>query len=118
MRTVREQLTELFAELNARIEEINGERRKEGGFPVPKARVRLLGQISLLVHAKASILSLAQTGDMDALLNMDDLVKIELKKLLKREGFVYDEDSDLIWVPERSRFETLLGPESCHRGIH
>jgi hypothetical protein len=45
--------------------------------------------LSILVHEKASILSLTQTGDIDAVLTMDNVVKDEFKRLAKREGYVY-----------------------------
>jgi hypothetical protein len=109
MKTIRKQLENLFAELNARIEEINGEKREEGLFAFPRTKVQLLGQMSLLAHEKvSSLLSLAQTGDMDALLTMDQVIKDELKKLLKREGLIYDEDSYLIWIPPKVKFEKLF----------
>ncbi len=109
MQTTKEQLNQLFVELNIRIEEINCSRREEKLLSVPKAKVQLLGQISLLSHDKVSaILSLAQTGDVDAFLTMDHVVKVELKKALRAQGLVYDEDSYLIWVPPGSKFETFL----------
>jgi hypothetical protein len=58
------------------IEKINLERRTNGLFIVPKATVRLLGQMSLLSHDHvAMVLSLAQTGDLDAFLVMEETVK-------------------------------------------
>ncbi len=54
------------------------------------------------------ILSLAQTGDLDALLTMDHIVKEELKKILLKQGLVYDEDSHLIWIPPGARFEDVF----------
>ena len=109
MNTVLEQLRKMFAELNSRVEEINRKRREEGGLGVPKASVRLLGQMSLLSQEKVSaILSLAQTGDLDALLRMEDVVKNEFKTLLREQGLVYDEDSYLIWIPPGAVFEGLL----------
>jgi hypothetical protein len=109
MEAIRAQLERLFTELNARIEEINRERREEGLFAVPMAKVRLLGQMSLLAHEKVStLLSLAQTGDLDALLTMSQVVKDELKKFLKREGLIYDEDSYLIWIPPNAKFEKMF----------
>lgn len=109
MQTTQEQLRKLFVELNDRIEEINRQRRGEGCFGVPKANVRLLGQMSLLSHERVSvILSLAQTGDLDALLRMEDVVKNEFKRLLREQGLVYDEDSYLIWIPPGAFFEELF----------
>src|ERR1035437_9773230 len=81
MQTMRQQLQDLFTKLNERVSEINRERRQNSLRPVSKAKVQLLGQISLLAHNKVSlILSLAQTGDMDAFLTMDHIVKEELKR--------------------------------------
>jgi hypothetical protein len=109
MQTTRKQLEELFRELNERIDEINRERQGAGLLGSPKAKVQILGQISLLAHEKASlILSLAQTGDLDALLVMDPIVTGELKKILTKQGLIYDEDSYLIWIPPNSKFEALL----------
>jgi hypothetical protein len=109
MQFVKDQLKELFTELNERIEKINRERRADGALPIPKAKIQLLGQVSLLCHERASIvLSLAQTGDLDALLTMDHVVKEELKRTLKMHGLVYDEDSYLIWIPPASKFEPLF----------
>lgn len=99
----------LFEALNRRIEDINQDRRREGLFALSRARVQILGQISLLVHEKASaILNLTQTADLDATLTMDDTAKEELKSLLRNNGYVYDEDSNLIWIPEGAEFLPFL----------
>jgi hypothetical protein len=100
MEKVKEQLKTLFSELNVTVEKIDRERRAEGLLPIPKAKVQLLGQMSLLSNDKVSpLLSLAQTGDLDALLRMEHVVKVELKRLLQKHGLIYDEDSSLIWIP-------------------
>jgi hypothetical protein len=65
--------------------------------------------MSLLTNEKVSAeLHLAQTADLDAFLQMDHFVKMELKKLLHEEGFVYDEDSHPIWIPPAARFEAVF----------
>ena len=56
MNKAREQLNELFTDLNVKIEEINRGRRRDGLLPVEKAKVRLLGQLSLLAHEKVSLI--------------------------------------------------------------
>lgn len=109
MQQIRIQLAELFAELNDKVEALNQERGGQGLFPIGRAKVQILGQMSLLSHGRASLfLSLAQTGDLDAFLLMDNVVKEELKLCLMKRGLVYDEDSYLIWIPPGSKFETLF----------
>ena len=121
----RAQLRAVFIELDRRIDELNRERRREGGFPLSKAEIQLLGQMSLLANQRVSaLLSLAQTADLDALLKMEHLVKEVLKELLSKRGLLYDEDSYLIWIPDGARFEavfnlknvlvTAIDPESAH----
>jgi hypothetical protein len=113
MLSAKKQLEELFTELNVKADEINRERREERLFRIPKAKVQLLGQISLLSHERvALILSLAQTGDLDALLTMDQVLKAELKRILRKRGMLYDEDSYLIWIPPGARFEALFDLEN------
>jgi hypothetical protein len=109
MEKARDQLERLFMELNTRIERLNRVRRDKGLLSTPKSKVQILGQMSLLANEKVSLLlSLAQTGDFDAFLRMDHAVKIELLQLLKREHLIYDEDSSLVWIPPRARFELML----------
>jgi hypothetical protein len=84
---------------------MNQARRHDGLRALPRARVRILGQISLLVDERASaVLNLTQTADLDATLRMDNAVKEELRSLLRSSGYVYDEDSPLIWIPEDAVF--------------
>jgi hypothetical protein len=109
MQSVKDQLHNLFIELDQRVEALNRERREEGLSVVAKASVRLLGQMSLLSNDEVSLLlTLAQTGDLDALLTMDWVVKEELKKILKKHGLIYDEDSYLIWIPPGAKFNELF----------
>lgn len=109
MQTAKYQLEQVFKKLNERIESLSHQRRNEGIFALARAKVQLLGQMSLLANEKLSvILSLSQTGDLDALLTMDTIVKEELKKILKQQGLIYDEDSYLIWIPPKSKFEPLF----------
>jgi hypothetical protein len=109
MKTAYDRLRKIFSTLDKRVKEINRSHLKEGLRPVLKSEVKLLGQMSSLVDEKVSaILSLAQTADMDALLKMDHIVKLELKKILSKEGLVYDEDSPLIWIPKDSKFNELF----------
>ncbi len=109
MSIVKKQLESIFRELNERIDAINKERYEEGGRRISKAEVKLLGQMSLLANEKVSmLLSLAQTADMDALLDMDSLVKKQLTEILSKQGLIYDEDSELVWIPKGAKFEELF----------
>jgi hypothetical protein len=60
----------------------------------------------------SAYLSLVQTNDLDALLKMEYVVKVEFKKLLNEVGLIYDEDSYLIWVPPGARFDPLFDFET------
>jgi hypothetical protein len=52
-------------------------------------------------------LNLIQTGDVDALIQADYFYKSELKKILPKYGFIYDEDSPYIFIPEDSHFNSF-----------
>jgi len=111
--STKQLLATLFADLNQRVLDINVERINEGTIPIPKSQVRLLGQISLMSHERVSAyLSLVQTNDLDALLQMEYVVKVEFKKLLNELGLIYDEDSYLIWIPPGARFDPLFNLET------
>ncbi len=113
METTKKRIQSAFADLDKRIRKINSERRVEGLIPVPMSRIRLLGQISLLVHDEVSaFLALAQTGDLDAFLDMSYVVKVELKKSLLKQGLIYDEDSPMIWIPSGAKYEKIFSFES------
>ncbi|MCC7442929.1 MAG: hypothetical protein IT285_14950 [Bdellovibrionales bacterium] len=104
-----EQLRALFTELDRIVDRLNAEARAEGMRLVPKAKIRLLGQMSLMVNEKVSAaLFLAQTADLDAMLEMENVVKGEFVNLLKVNGLVYDEDSPLIWIPPGAKFDKLF----------
>jgi hypothetical protein len=106
MRTEKNQLLGLFTTLDQKIREANRDRKADGRPQLAKAKIQLLGQMSLMSNDRVTaILSLVQTGDFDAFLRMETAVKHELEKLLASLGLIYDEDSYLIWVPPRSRFE-------------
>lgn len=104
-----ELLKSVFSELNEKVEILNQERAESGSRLISKAKVKLLGQMSLIANESVSaILELAQTGDLDAMLDMEHSVKKALQALLLRHGLVYDEDSVLIWIPSGARFECLF----------
>jgi hypothetical protein len=76
---------------------------------IPRGEIRLLGQMSLLANESVSArIHLAETGDMDALLRAEYVFLRELKPLLRENGFIYDESSEEIWIPEGAHFEELF----------
>ena len=97
-------IKKIFTELNQVIEIENLQRLKDGTLTIPKSEVLIFGQMSLMVNdSVATILNLAQTGDMDAKLRMDYFAKKKLMDLLEANGLVYDEDSHLVWIPEDAK---------------
>ena len=97
-------MQKIFADLNQVVELENLQRLEEGTLTIPKSEVLILGQMSLMLNESATkYLSLIQTGDMDAKLQMDYFTKNKLKELLELSGLVYDEDSHLVWIPEDAK---------------
>ncbi len=106
---VKDVIIAIFEELNNCIVLENEVRQESGAIYISRCEVKILGQTSLLIQPELTyILNLAQTGDLDALLQADYFVKVQLKRILATYGFVYDEDSPLIFIPEDSHFAKLL----------
>ncbi len=99
---------QILAKLEQEIESLNLARRNDGGFRLPKAKITLLGQFSLLANPKISaLLRIPATMDVDAKIEAEWIIKDAFKKILKKDGLEYDEDSGLIWIPPNSTFELL-----------
>lgn len=97
-------IKEIFVKLDKSVEKENLRRRAEGRLTLKKSKVIILGQTSLLLDKKlSSRLDLFQTADLDAKLEMDYFVKQRLKEILKENGLIYDEDSDLAFIPTGSK---------------
>ena len=97
-------MEKIFTELNQAVEFENRRRLKEGTLIIPRSEVIIFGQMSLMLNEFIEpILTLIQTGDMDAKLRMDFFTKRKLMDLLEANGLVLDEDSHLIWIPEDAR---------------
>jgi hypothetical protein len=106
---VKQILLEIFNKLNAQLEVENNERKISGSRLISKARITILGQTSLLAQPELThMLSLAQTGDLDAKLIAEHAVKRNLKEILPKYGLVYDEDSGYIFIPEGSQFVNFV----------
>ena len=90
---MKEQLIEIFKKLNLQILAENVTRKQTGAVLIAKSSITILGQTSLLAQPELTYsLSLAQTGDLDALIQSDFFVKKNLKELLPSYGFIY------IWI--------------------
>jgi hypothetical protein len=101
---MKELITKIFTNLNEVIELENLQRLKGGILAIPKSKVLIFGQMSLMLNESVvKILNLIQTGDMDAKLQMDYFTKIKLLDFLEENGLVYDEDSHLVWIPENAK---------------
>lgn len=99
---------QILSKLEKEIAALNQERVKEGRFRLSKAKITLLGQFSLLANPKVSaLLNIPATLDVDAKIEADWVIQDAFKKILKSEGLEYDEDSELIWIPPNSTFESL-----------
>jgi hypothetical protein len=106
---MEELVKKIFTELDQAVELENVRRSKEGTLKIPKSEVIILGQMSLMLNESvAPILSLIQTGDMDAKLQMDYFTKNKLLELLEANGLVYDEDSHIIWIPKDAKVIELF----------
>jgi hypothetical protein len=107
-KSMKNLLKTIFKELDGKITVENVDRRESGTYLVPKCDIKILGQMSLLANDKiSSVLHLAQTADMDALVTVH-FVKTELKKILIKNGLIYDEDSEKVWLPPEVKFEELF----------
>ncbi len=100
--------SQIIDKLENKITETNEERVRDNGFRLPKAKITLLGQFSLIANPKISaLLNIPATMDVDAKIEADLVIKNLFVQILKEENLKYDEDSGLIWIPNGSTFETL-----------
>lgn len=105
---MKEVLEKLFHDLDLRVDAENKKRQESGAATISIAEIKVLGQTSLLAQPEFTFdLDLAQTGDLDALLRCDHFIKAELKKILPKYHLIYDDDSELIFIPKGSEFSHL-----------
>lgn len=118
-------LLKIFEEMNTRIEAENAERELSGTPKLRPIEVKVFGQATLLANEMvAQVLSLQMTNDLDAQVENDQAFAkgILRREILPKYGLVLDDDSHLVWLPPRSKFElfcnyryvkaVLLDPES------
>lgn len=105
---MKDLLIGVFSDLDSCIDIENKERLESGSALITPSEIIVLGQTSLLAQPEITLdLELAQTGDLDAKLICDHFVKARLKELLPKYQLIYDEDSDLIFIPSHSSYSTL-----------
>jgi hypothetical protein len=98
----------IIEKLEVQIGELNRVRIENGDFRLPKAKIVLLGQFSLLANPRISAqLHIPATMDVDARIEANHQIKEAFLKILDSEGLHYDEDSGLVWIPPKSTFETI-----------
>lgn len=106
---MNETFKKIFTTLNDRVETQNKQRREIGSRLIQRSSITILGQTSLLIQEKLTyMLSLAQTGDLDAKMDAEYVVKENLKEILPEYGLLYDEDSELIFIPKNSKFNPFM----------
>lgn len=86
--------------------EVDNCAREKSGIPrLPKFRIKILGQMSLLMDRESSsALPLAMTADFDALISGPSQIRTILKDVLQKHGLEYDDLSSEIWLPSDATF--------------
>lgn len=110
MVVMRETLLRIFKELNERVASENADREESGSLKLRPVEVRVMGQATLLANEfAASVLTLAMTNDLDAVIerNQAFMISVLKKEILPKYQLVLDDDSRLVWVPPGSTFEVL-----------
>lgn len=100
----------LLRDLDEALAAKNEERRKDEGFGFKKAKIQILGQMSLFAHPNkiAAKVHLVQTVDLDAKVTAEYLVFQLFKQLIQKHGLSYDEDSEKVWLPAESTYTEIF----------
>ncbi len=87
---------------------INKERAIDSLPPLPRANIKILGQVALQVYPGVSdALHLVRTRDFDALLEGDWSIRSIIRECIAELGLMYDELSREIWIPPHAKFEVF-----------
>lgn len=111
MDMMKDTLIAIFTELNDRIEAENKERDEDGRLKVAAFEVRVFGQATLLANEMvAQVIPLQMTNDLDAVFEANEYFAIHLlrKEILPKFNLELDSDSEKVWIPPGSTFETIL----------
>ena len=100
---MNEALKNIITDYEKAISQLNQRRKTDNIEPYKKLRITLLGQFSLFaVSETAALLSPVATKDIDALIEGESTPSDVLKKIMRENGFNYDEESMYIWIPPGS----------------
>jgi predicted nucleic acid-binding protein len=98
-------IDQIIEELESLLDSANKQRENMGTPPFKKAEITILGQFSLLMDKSAStLLPLAATADLDALVTGDSIARTLLQSIIKTKALVLDDLSGEIWIPKEAKF--------------
>lgn len=115
---MEELLEKVFKSLDEAIGKENAQRRQDGSLGIPKAEIKVLGQMSLISNPEVQAkITLFATFDVDAIVTGPHWIETTFKALLKKEGFELDPLSNEIWIPEESTFTNIFSSNhlTCFR---
>lgn len=95
-------MKELFEKLFEQLDAVIAQYEKDNDLTLQKTHITIMGQLALLLHPEAKLdqLDLAATRDLDAIVKGANQTFLELKKQLEKFHFIYDMDSEKIWLPK------------------
>ncbi len=95
-------MKELFEKLFEQLDDVIAQYEKNNDLTLQKTHITIMGQLALLLHPEAKLdqLDLAATRDLDAIVKGANQTFLELKKQLEKIHFIYDMDSEKIWLPQ------------------
>lgn len=106
---MRDLLDKIFIKLDKKVEKRYRDAISEGFLFDPHFNIKILGQMSLLANESVAVkFDLFATADVDAYIKGEHWTKKELELLLKKENLELDSDSNLIWVPDESKYLPLF----------
>ena len=105
-------IEKVISKLNKALSTEALDRTQNGGLPLEKVHLTILGQFSLLADNELSNkLTLAATLDFDAIIKGDAIARSLLKLILENEQLDYDDLSNEIWMPKETIFRKLFESE-------
>ncbi|MBI4365216.1 MAG: hypothetical protein HY543_00180 [Deltaproteobacteria bacterium] len=110
---MREKFRGIFTTLDHRIAEHVREIRTQGGLlPKLPARIRIVGQLALILNALP--FPVAGTTDVDALGLEDYWITTQFKEMLLDLGLSLETDHRLIWMPPKAHYTSFFDGGHLH----